>query len=77
MDHGVHLLVDSSALTGPNCSKYDLTSAAVVVADRPPTNIFFVRVTSYMHTSTQSHFLPSFTRSTSTQWRALIFQTKH
>ena len=41
-------------LTGPNCSKYALTSAAEVDADRPPTNIFLVRVTSCTITDTSS-----------------------
>jgi len=38
-----------SKLTFPNCSKYDLTSSIVVDALRPPTNIFFVFVTSCIH----------------------------
>ena len=31
--------------TFPYCSKYFFTSSTVVLADRPPTKIFFVRVT--------------------------------
>jgi len=36
----------SSGLTLPYCSKYSFTSSFVVVADRPPINIFFVLVTT-------------------------------
>lgn len=32
-------------LTFPNCSKYCFTSSTTVLADKPPTNIFFVLVT--------------------------------
>lgn len=32
-------------LTLPNCSKYCFTSSTTVLADNPPTNIFFVLVT--------------------------------
>lgn len=32
-------------LTFPNCSKYCFTSSTTVLADNPPTNIFFVLVT--------------------------------
>ena len=35
----------TTKLTFPNCSKYALTSSTVVVAERPPTKIFFVRDT--------------------------------
>lgn len=34
-----------SDLTLPNCSKYCFTSSTTVLADNPPTNIFFVLVT--------------------------------
>lgn len=34
-----------NSLTFPNCSKYCFTSSTTVLADKPPTNIFFVLVT--------------------------------
>lgn len=36
---------EKTHLTFPNCSKYCFTSSTTVLADKPPTNIFFVLVT--------------------------------
>lgn len=38
-------VIIKNSLTFPNCSKYCFTSSTTVLADKPPTNIFFVLVT--------------------------------
>lgn len=40
-----YVVLTWAELTLPNCSKYCFTSSTTVLADNPPTNIFFVLVT--------------------------------
>ena len=59
---------DLCGLTLPNCSKYFLTSSRVDGADRPPTKIFFVRVTIWKETGL-NRFRNGFKKMSQPLWR--------